>query len=99
MAALRSSSSSTMSRSLSRARAISTMPTAPSTIRDRADTTALAIGVDPALLHRVFAHVTRVAVYRNGLNVADDEEGTPVFLASGMRTSWAAAWPAFRHFS
>ena len=36
---------------------------------------SVAINVDPALLHREFAHVTQVAVYRNGLNVDDDEEG------------------------
>ncbi len=42
IAALRSSSSSTMSCSASRASAIWTIPTAPSTIRDRAATTALA---------------------------------------------------------
>jgi hypothetical protein len=28
----------------------------------------------------------------------DDEEGTPVYVATGLRTSWADAWPAFRHF-
>ena len=65
-----------------------------------ADTAAaVAIGVDPSLLRREFEHVTEVAVYRNGLNVADDEEGTPVYVATGLRSSWAAAWPAFRDFS
>ncbi len=55
--------------------------------------------MDPSLLRREFEHVTEVAVYRNGLNVADDEEGTPVYVATGLRSSWAAAWPAFRDFS
>jgi 4-amino-4-deoxy-L-arabinose transferase-like glycosyltransferase len=63
------------------------------------DTTAVAINVDPALLHREFTHVTEVAVYRNGMNVADDEEGVPIYVAAGLRTSWATAWPAFRNFS
>jgi hypothetical protein len=63
------------------------------------DTAAVVIGLDPALLHREFQHVTEAAVYRNGLNVADDEENTPIYICTGLRTSWAAAWPAFRDFS
>jgi hypothetical protein len=63
------------------------------------DTTAVAIGVDPALLHREFTNVTQAGVYHNGLNVDDDEEGTRVYVATGLRSSWAAAWPAFRDFS
>jgi 4-amino-4-deoxy-L-arabinose transferase-like glycosyltransferase len=63
------------------------------------DTAAVAINVNPALLHREFTHVTQVAVYRNGLNVSDDEEGTAIYVATGLRSSWATAWPAFRDFS
>ena len=61
-----------------------------------ADTVVVAISVDPALLHREFAHVTQVAVYHNGLNVADDEQGAVIYVATGLRTSWTAAWPAFK---
>jgi hypothetical protein len=63
------------------------------------DTAAVAIGVNPSLLHREFTHVTEVAVYRNGLNVSDDEEGVAIYVATGLRTSWATAWPAFRDYS
>jgi len=63
------------------------------------DTVAVAINVNPTLLQREFAHVTQVAVFRNGLNVSDDEEGVRVYLATGLRSSWAAAWPAFRDYS
>jgi 4-amino-4-deoxy-L-arabinose transferase-like glycosyltransferase len=63
------------------------------------DTTAVAINVNPSLLHREFTHVTQVAVYRNGLNVSDDEEGVAIYVATGLRSSWATAWPAFRDFS
>jgi 4-amino-4-deoxy-L-arabinose transferase-like glycosyltransferase len=63
------------------------------------DTAAVAINVNPALLHREFTHVTQVAVYRNGLNVSDDEEGATIYVATGLRSSWATAWPAFRDFS
>ena len=63
------------------------------------DTAAVAIGIDPALLHREFAHVTQVAVFHNGLGVDDDEEGRTVYVATGLRSSWATAWPAFQDFS
>jgi 4-amino-4-deoxy-L-arabinose transferase-like glycosyltransferase len=63
------------------------------------DTTALVIGWNAPNLSREFAHVTQVAVYRNGLNVSDDEEGAGIYLATGLRSSWAAAWPAFKNFS
>jgi 4-amino-4-deoxy-L-arabinose transferase-like glycosyltransferase len=64
-----------------------------------ADRDVLAIGVDPGLLRREFAQVRRVATYWNGLGVADDEQGTPVYLATGLKGSWAAAWTAFRDYA
>ena len=63
-----------------------------------ADSAAIAVNVDPALLRREFAHVRQVATFRNGLGVDDDEQGAPVFLATGLRSSWARAWPAFRDY-
>ena len=67
------------------------------------DTAAVAVGTNPALLsrllHHEFKHVTQVAVYHNGLNVSDDEEGATIYVATGLRTSWATAWPAFKDFS
>ncbi len=62
-------------------------------------TDAVAINVDPKLLRRYFAHVRLVATFWNGLGVADDEQGTQVFLATGLRASWASTWQAFRDFS
>jgi hypothetical protein len=64
-----------------------------------ADTTAVVIGVSPALLHREFSSVRQVAVWNNGLGVDDDEQDTPVYVVTGRLRSWAAAWPAFRHYS
>ncbi len=64
-----------------------------------ADTSAIAINVDPVLLHREFARVRQVATFENGLGVSDDEEGVPVYLASGLRSAWQHAWPAFRDYS
>jgi hypothetical protein len=39
------------------------------------------------------------AVYRNGQGVADDEEGAVIYVATGLRSSWAVAWPSFRNYS
>ena len=64
-----------------------------------ADTTAIAVNVDPALLHREFAHVRQVATFRNAVGVDDDEQGARIYLATGLRSSWATAWPAFRDYS
>jgi Dolichyl-phosphate-mannose-protein mannosyltransferase len=64
-----------------------------------ADSAAIAVNVDPALLRREFAHVRRVATFWNGLGVDDDEQGAPVYLATGLRTSWSRAWPAFREYA
>ena len=64
-----------------------------------ADSAAVAVNVDPALLRREFAHVRHVATFWNGVGVSDDEQGAPVFVATGLRSSWAQAWPAFRNYS
>jgi Dolichyl-phosphate-mannose-protein mannosyltransferase len=64
-----------------------------------ADTAAVAVNVDPALLRREFAHVRLVATFWNGLGVSDDEQGAQIFIATGLRSSWAQAWPAFRDYS
>ena len=63
------------------------------------DTSAIAINVDPALLRREFAHVRLVTTFWNGLGVSDDEQGAAVYLATGLRTTWARSWPAFRDYS
>jgi hypothetical protein len=33
------------------------------------------------------------------MGIADDEQGSPVYLATGLRKSWVRAWPAFRDYS
>jgi Dolichyl-phosphate-mannose-protein mannosyltransferase len=63
------------------------------------DSSAIAVNVDPGLLRREFAHVRMIATFWNGLGVDDDEQGVPVYLASGLKSSWARAWPAFRDYS
>src|SRR5215813_13087338 len=62
-------------------------------------TSALAVGLDPFLLHKEFRQVRQVATFRNGLGVDDDEQGTPVYLVSGLRKPWSQTWQAFRDYS
>jgi hypothetical protein len=31
------------------------------------------------------------------MGVSDDEQGTQVFVATSLRSSWARTWPAFRN--
>jgi hypothetical protein len=64
-----------------------------------ADRSAIAINLDPSFLRREFAHVRQIATFYNGLGVSDDEQGVTVYLATGLRESWARAWPAFRDYS
>ncbi|HEX9032842.1 MAG TPA: glycosyltransferase family 39 protein [Streptosporangiaceae bacterium] len=64
-----------------------------------ADTAAIAVNVDPALLRREFAHVRLLTTFWNGLGVSDDEQGARIYLATGLRSSWSSAWPAFRDYS
>ncbi|HUL26254.1 MAG TPA: glycosyltransferase family 39 protein [Streptosporangiaceae bacterium] len=68
----------------------------PPPARDRS---AIAVNIDPALLRRLFTTVREVAVFRNGLGVSDDEQGAVIYRATGLRTSWAKAWPLLRDFS
>jgi hypothetical protein len=64
-----------------------------------ADSAAIAVNVNPALLHREFTHVRLAATFWNGLGVSDDEQGAQIYIATGLRSSWAQAWPAFRDYS
>ena len=63
-----------------------------------ADTAAVAVNLNPAFLHREFRHVRLVATFWNGLGVSDDEQGAQIFVTTGLRSSWAQAWPAFRNY-
>jgi hypothetical protein len=64
-----------------------------------ADRSAIVISLDPSFLRREFRSVHRIATFYNGMGIADDEQGSPVYLATGLRKSWARAWPAFRDYS
>ena len=63
------------------------------------DTSAIAVNVDPGLLRREFAHVRLAGTFWNGIGVSDDEQGARIFVATGLKTPWVQAWPAFRDYS
>jgi len=63
------------------------------------DSSAIAVNPDPAMLRRYFTSVRLVATFWNGLGVTDDEQGTQIFLATGLKAPWSRIWTAFRDFS
>jgi Dolichyl-phosphate-mannose-protein mannosyltransferase len=68
----------------------------PPPARDRS---AIVVNMEPSFLRREFSHVRKIATFHNGLGVSDDEQGVPIYLATGLKSSWATAWPAFKNFS
>ena len=61
--------------------------------------TVVAVGIDEPRLRRWFTSVRLVAHVDNALGIANEERGTPVWIATGPRTSWDAIWPEVRHVS
>ncbi len=68
----------------------------PPPARDRS---AIAVNMDPSFLSREFTTVRKVATFSNGLGVNDDEQGATIYLVTGLKSSWAKAWPSFQDFS
>jgi hypothetical protein len=64
-----------------------------------ADSAAVAVNIDPALLRREFTQVRLVGTFWNGLGVSDDEQGVQIFIATGLKSTWARSWAAFRDYS
>jgi hypothetical protein len=60
---------------------------------------AIAVNLDPALLRKYFSHVRLVATFWNGLGVSDDEQGTQIFIATGLKAPWSRIWRAFRDYA
>lgn len=53
----------------------------------------LGVGFDPGYLERFFSDVRLLTRLDNHLQVSDDEQHTPLWLASGLRAPWIAVWP------
>lgn len=62
-------------------------------------TTVVADNIDPRLLHRLFRTVQLRRIYENGIGVANDEQGTEVFVASGLRVPWVRSWRWLQNYS
>lgn len=59
-------------------------------------TSVLGVGFDPGYLERFFASVRLVSRLDNHLQVNNDEQHAPVWLASRLRGSWMAVWLRFK---
>jgi hypothetical protein len=64
-----------------------------------ADTSAIVVSLDPSFLRHEFAHVRLIGTFWNGMGVSDDEQGARIYLATGLKGSWAQDWLAFRNYS
>ena len=60
--------------------------------------TTIAVGLSRGELTPYFRTVTLAATLHNPYGVQDDEEGNPVWIATGQRRPWPAIWAAFRHY-
>jgi hypothetical protein len=59
----------------------------------------VAVGFDASSeLLPYFASVTQAATIHNGLGVANDEEGAPVWICRGQRAPWPRIWPQFKDY-
>jgi 4-amino-4-deoxy-L-arabinose transferase-like glycosyltransferase len=59
-------------------------------------TAILAVGFDAGYLRRFFIHVRLIARLDNHLQVNNDEQHAPLWLASGLRQPWTVVWPRFK---
>jgi 4-amino-4-deoxy-L-arabinose transferase-like glycosyltransferase len=56
------------------------------------------VGFGRRYLGSRFVGIRRAGTLRNGLGVANDEQGEPVWTARSERGSWARQWPRLRHY-
>jgi hypothetical protein len=60
--------------------------------------TTIAIGLDRDELTPYFSSVKLAARIHNRYGVDNDEEGAPVWVATGQKSPWSKIWPRFRHY-
>jgi hypothetical protein len=56
----------------------------------------LGVGFNPGYLRRFFSHVRLLSRLDNHLQVNNDEQHAPLWLASGLREPWAVTWPRLK---
>jgi 4-amino-4-deoxy-L-arabinose transferase-like glycosyltransferase len=59
-------------------------------------TSVLGVGFNPGYLERFFARVRLLSRLDNHLQVNNDEQHAPLWLASGLREPWTHVWPRFK---
>ena len=59
-------------------------------------TAILGVGFDAGYLKRFFAHARLLTRLDNHLQVNNDEQYAPLWLASGLRQPWTLVWPRFK---
>ena len=60
--------------------------------------TTIGIGLDRSDLTPYFDSVRLATHIHNRYGVANDEEGLPVWVATGQKAPWSEIWPHFRHY-
>jgi Dolichyl-phosphate-mannose-protein mannosyltransferase len=58
--------------------------------------TVISVGIPEQQLRRWFGSVTQAARIDNGVGLDNDEQGSPVWVATDRRLSWAELWPQLR---
>jgi hypothetical protein len=57
----------------------------------------ISVGIPEQQLRRWFGSVTEAARIDNGVGLDNDEQGSPVWVATDRRLTWAQLWPQLRH--
>jgi hypothetical protein len=60
-------------------------------------TSVLGVGFDPGYLERFFSRVRLLSRLDNHLQVNNDEQDAPLWLATGRRDSWTRIWRRFKN--
>jgi 4-amino-4-deoxy-L-arabinose transferase-like glycosyltransferase len=60
-------------------------------------TSVLGVGFDPGYLERFFVGVRLLSRLDNHLQVNNDEQHAPLWLATGLREPWTLVWPQFKN--
>jgi hypothetical protein len=60
--------------------------------------TVVAVGFDRSQLGELLDHVTFATSLNNHESVDDDEQGTPVYICTGIRRPWSATWSSLRDY-
>jgi hypothetical protein len=60
--------------------------------------TTIAVNLSKSYLLSIFSHVRSAGSVATPNGVWSEERGEPIWLCTGQKISWAAAWPAAQHY-